>query len=234
MLWKWSMGSNTCLALNVEEKGLRMEESTEERQTVEEAKGGLHSAKLPSCEGAYQSQQALIITQQCPNWLTATALLQCFTSLLPGWPSYEVFNRCLLLGSHLVFLPSLLSFLPSIGKRTIVTSESKVQRRLTALCRWWGPHWEPSAAALWSCLAEWMDSASLHLSQAIMIIRVWSQAWLYTGTTGRLCFSHCWVWWCVLWGCIYEIDFTKSKVIKLRIAKQLTKQKSTKNSPVTL
>lgn len=34
---------------------------------LEETKGGLHSAKLPSYEGAYQSQQALIITQQCSN-----------------------------------------------------------------------------------------------------------------------------------------------------------------------
>lgn len=75
-------------------------------------------------------------------------------------------------------------FSPSIGRRTIVTSESKVQRRFAALRHWWGPHWEPSAAALWSCLADWMDSASHHLLQAIMIIRVWSQAWLYTGTTG--------------------------------------------------
>lgn len=119
-------------------------------------------------------------------------------------------------------LPALFS--PSIGRRTIVTSESKVQRRLTALCRWWGPHWEPSAAALWSCLAEWMDSASLHLLQAIMIIRVWSQAWLYTGTTGRLSFTYCWVWWCVF-------DFIRSKVIELRITKRTNgKQKSIQNS----
>lgn len=93
--------------------------------------------------------------------------------------------------------PSCFSTLPalfssSIGRKTIVTSESKVQRRFTALFRWWGPHWEPSSAALWSRLAEWMDSASCHLLQAIMIIRVWSQAWLYTGTTGGL-LDDCWV-----------------------------------------
>lgn len=34
----------------------------EKSQTVEKGKGGLHSTKLPSYEGAYQSQQALIIT----------------------------------------------------------------------------------------------------------------------------------------------------------------------------
>lgn len=82
------------------------------------------------------------------------------------------------------FSPVPALFFPSIGRKTIVTSESKVQRHFTAVCHWWGAHWEPSAAALWSRLAQWMDSAACHLLQAIMIIRVWSRAWLYSGTTG--------------------------------------------------
>lgn len=161
MLWKRSTCSNTCLALNVEEKGLRMEESTEARQAVEEAKGGLHSAKLPSYEGAYQSQQALIITQQCPNWLTATALLQCFTSLLPGWPSYEVFNRCLLLGSHLVFLPSLLSFLPLSAGELLSLQRAKSRGASLLSAADEGPtgnHPQPLYEAVW--LSEWTQHPS--------------------------------------------------------------------------
>lgn len=40
----------------------------EKRQTEEEeeAKGCLHPSRMPSYLGAYLSQQALIITQQCP------------------------------------------------------------------------------------------------------------------------------------------------------------------------
>lgn len=99
-------GSNTCLALDVEEKGLRAEESTEARQTVEEVVYIQPSCLVTKALNSHNRHQ------QCPNGLTATALLQCFASLLSGWPSYEVFNRCLLLGGHLVFRPSLLSFLP--------------------------------------------------------------------------------------------------------------------------
>lgn len=103
-------------------------------------------------------------------------------------------------------LPSLFS--PSTSRKTIVTSESKVQRRFAALRCWWGPHREPSAATLWSRLAIWMDSASRHLLQAIMIIRVWSEAWMYTGTTGGLPLTDCWVQWCMCVGGVYVSAFS--------------------------
>ena len=91
---KWPMGSITCPVFN--EGGKKNDEwstSPEEGQTEEESTGGLHWAKLSSYVGAYHSQQALIINQQCPKWLTVTALPRCFTSLHPGWPPCEAFNR---------------------------------------------------------------------------------------------------------------------------------------------
>ena len=127
-------------------------------------------------------------------------------------------------------LPALFS--PSVGRRTIVTSESKVQRRFTALCRWWGPHWEPPAVALWSCLAEWMDSAALHLLQAITIIKVWSQARLCSSTTWGLPLADCfgcacvcdarrlcewkWNWFHLLYSISIFKNLPEAKLAKLR------------------
>lgn len=44
-----------------------VEERQTEEEEEEEAKGCLHPPRMPSYEGAYLSQQALIITQQCPT-----------------------------------------------------------------------------------------------------------------------------------------------------------------------
>lgn len=141
-----------------------------ERQTVEEAKGDLHSTC--SYIGAYYTHttDSLYHNNVQTDW---QLLLYCSTSPhyflddLPMRHSTDAY--CL--AAILFFLTLPAPFSNSISRRTIVTSESKVQRRFAALCRWWGPRWEPSAAALWSCLVEWMDSVSHHLLLAIMIIK---------------------------------------------------------------